>query len=547
MTDIEKKYLKGEGFYLDPTKINFVQRAREHADRKATEDLKGSIVELGQLQPIILNRNNELIAGGTRVKACIELGREIWAIYTDEVDPILLLKIQLHENIKRSNLTAVEEVLLKQEIYEKLLAATSGRANQTDLAKELRQSVGLISEDLKHAQYISQLPEFFKDCITKTEIRQKVKRMQRKAEEYVLQTAANSMSPDVKLDKLATITGVKHEDMTKERERFENKTSDAVVGNEQQVESKIAEYNQRLMFGSWQDELPKVKTGQIDLMLLDPPWGVELQEKVEAGMLKGDAYEDKEDEFLKTFPDLIELCYAKMRHDGHLYCFFAIRHYQFVWDIFRDAGFSGIDRPIVVYKEGRGSGRQGDHWPVSSYELMGLFKKGRRAMNRGGISDLQVVPWIAPTAKRGHPSAKPAEIYSRILGWSARPGDTVCDPTYGSGAAFLACEQRADLKLNWFGWEKDPSARRIALINLTEFQVELFNTSDTQSPSILSDREQVDESRKLKHEIEPIPDTFVGLEPQSEMWKRYWAERPEEQVQMLAYRKLYREIKEVQP
>ena len=46
-------------------------------------------------------------------------------------------------------------------------------------------------------------------------------------------------------------------------------------------------------------------------------------------------------------------------------------------------------------------------------------------MNYGGISDLQVVPWIAPTAKRGHPSAKPPEIYSRILGWSARPGDIV--------------------------------------------------------------------------------------------------------------------------
>jgi DNA modification methylase len=273
---------------------------------------------------------------------------------------------------------------------------------------------------------------------------------------------------------------------------------------------------------------------------------VELQEKVEAGMLKGDAYEDSEEEFLRFFPELIELCYSKMRDDGHLYCFFAMRHKKFVWDTFFDAGFHGIDRPIIVYKEGRGSGRQGDHWPVSSYESMAIFKKGRRAMNYGGISDLQVVPWIAPTAKRGHPSAKPSEIYSRILKWSARPGDTVCDPTYGSGAAFLACEQNADLKLNWFGWEKDPSARRIALMNLTEFQVELFNTSKTQSPSILSKPEHIEGKANLERDIEAIPTTFIGIEPMTEMWKRYWAENPGEQVEMLAYRKLYRETKEAQ-
>lgn len=541
MTDIEKKYLKSDGFYISPTEVNPGARVRKNAPRKDVEELKQSIVELGQLQPIVLTRENELLAGGTRLLACAELGRKVWAVYTDDVDEILLLKIQLHENIKRANLTAVEETLLKDQIYQRLLERTKGRANQADLAKELQQSAGLISEDLKHATYIKQLPEFFKDCQTKAEIRQKVKRMEKKAEEFILSRTADALGGDGQLKHIASITGVEHAEMEREKQRFSIETPDTVRGRERNVEEKVKEYNQRLMFGDWQENLPKVKEGQIDLMLLDPPWGVELQEKVEAGMLQGDAYDDTEEEFLKTFPILIKLCYEKMRSDGHLYCFFAIRHYDFIWKTFRGLGFSGSDRPIVIHKEGRASGRQGNHWPVSSYELLGLFKKGRRALNHGGVSDLQSVPWISPTDKRGHPSAKPPEVYSRILGWSARPGDTVCDPTYGTGAAFVACEERADLKLNWFGWERDASARRIALMNLTEFQVKLMQAEVSPAPSIPSNREHIKGKSQIEHEIPDLPDTFIGLEPQTDMWKRYWEAHPEQQPDMLAYRKVWKE------
>lgn len=543
----KKKYIDAVGHYFSPSKIKIVDRVRKHSDRKDLEELKKSILELGQLQPILITREMELHAGGSRLKACEELNRDVWCIFLDEADPIVLKKIQLHENTKRSNLTATEQITLMNEIYQDLLQRTQGRGNQSDLAKELQVSVGLVSEDLKFAEYIQNLPDFFKDCATKTEIRQKARRLERKAEEFVLQRAADSLSGEQRFDSMKTITSVSHEQLQKEKELFAE-TPDAVQGRENEVESKIKEYNHRLILGKWQDHLVKVKDNQIDLMLLDPPWGIELQEKVESGMLKGDSYDDSELRFLEEFPELIKLCYTKMREGGHLYCFFAIKHYSFVWQTFKKPfgeddkrGFIGIDRPIVVYKEGRGSGRQGNHWPVSSSEFLAIWKKGRRQMNFGGIKDVQIIPWISSNLKRDLPSAKPPEVYSKILSWSARPGDVVCDPTYGSGAAFLACEQRSDLKLNWFGWEKDPKARRVALMNLTEFQVQLMNGVKEEPPQNVHTVNDLSGKATLKREIKPLPSTYLELTPGSEMWKRYWDAHPEEQSEMLLFRKMKRE------
>jgi ParB family chromosome partitioning protein len=92
-------------------------RFREDIDLHELEMLKKSILKLGQIQPIVVTREMELVVGERRLTACRELNREVTAIYVDQVDELLLREMELHENLYRANLTPAETVLAKQEIH----------------------------------------------------------------------------------------------------------------------------------------------------------------------------------------------------------------------------------------------------------------------------------------------------------------------------------------------------------------------------------------------------------------------------------------------
>ena len=89
-------------------------------------------------------------------------------------------------------------------------------------------------------------------------------------------------------------------------------------------------------------------------------------------------------------------------------------------------------------------------------------------MVKRGVPDWILCKWTTLDDGKGHPSAKPALLYANLLRRSAYPGDLVCDPMFGTGPAFVACELCPDLKLTWKGWDNVKANRAKALVNLTE-------------------------------------------------------------------------------
>jgi len=223
------------------------------------------------------------------------------------------------------------------------------------------------------------------------------------------------------------------------------------------------------MVGDCYEELPNLKDESINIALLDPPWGIGIQQKVESGILVGEGYEDSEEEFLKKFPILCKLMYQKMAEDSHLYCFFAIVHHDFVYNSLEQAGFDVNRRPIVVIKENVRSTQVPGRWPPAYYEPVAFARKGTRRINKPGAPDYIMARWPTEAEKLGHVSAKPPEVYAEFLRRSAYPGDVVIDPMYGSGSAFVGCEFCVDLRLRWFGWELSEEHKARALLKLTEF------------------------------------------------------------------------------
>lgn len=80
--------------------------------RKDLRELAGLIESMrnfGQLSPIIVNRQSELIAGNRRLEAAKRLGwNSIDAIVIDKDDEIDMLELELEENIQRNDLSSDE-------------------------------------------------------------------------------------------------------------------------------------------------------------------------------------------------------------------------------------------------------------------------------------------------------------------------------------------------------------------------------------------------------------------------------------------------------
>ena len=93
---------------------------RFRKDMGDLDALAASIAELGQLQPIIINKDRRLIAGGRRLAAMKQLGRETIAASVFDLDDLDALKVERDENDQRKEPTVSEKVALAQAIAERL-------------------------------------------------------------------------------------------------------------------------------------------------------------------------------------------------------------------------------------------------------------------------------------------------------------------------------------------------------------------------------------------------------------------------------------------
>lgn len=88
---------------------DIIIKKRVRRDLGDLRPLMKSMQSYGLLNPIILNRQNELIAGHRRLESAKMLGwRTIQAIVLDKESELEKLELELEENLHRRNLSADE-------------------------------------------------------------------------------------------------------------------------------------------------------------------------------------------------------------------------------------------------------------------------------------------------------------------------------------------------------------------------------------------------------------------------------------------------------
>ena len=107
---------------------SIIVEGRFRKDMGDIEGLASSIKALGQIQPIVINKDRRLIAGGRRLAAMKLLGRETIAATVFDLDDIDALQVERDENDQRKSPTKSEMVALAEAIAEKL----QGRNHRPD-------------------------------------------------------------------------------------------------------------------------------------------------------------------------------------------------------------------------------------------------------------------------------------------------------------------------------------------------------------------------------------------------------------------------------
>ncbi|MGD9209385.1 MAG: ParB/RepB/Spo0J family partition protein [Desulfobacteraceae bacterium] len=135
---------------------------RKNFDEEELLNLSKSIKNEGQLQPVIINQDDDgkywLIAGERRFRACKMAGlKEVEAKMYYGKDPSFLAKIAVIENVQREDLNPIEEAMALQRLID------SFGYNQQNIADELGKNRTTINQILS----INKLPDKIKEeCLS---------------------------------------------------------------------------------------------------------------------------------------------------------------------------------------------------------------------------------------------------------------------------------------------------------------------------------------------------------------------------------------------
>ena len=210
--------------------IKWGDRGRQ--DYGDLEEMAQSLKAFGLIQAIVLDKENNLIAGGRRLAAAITLSWDkILVQRKEDIDPLRLRELELEENLRRKDLTWQEKAAMIEEIHD---LKGGGEQNTETIAKtatEVKKTERTIYRNLKVAKALRTNPEI----------------------------------ADAK-DLKAAMTRVR---------RIEDKARRELVASEEPVKNDFLYHANALQI------LPKLADESVDLVILDPPYGTDIQNKTD--------------------------------------------------------------------------------------------------------------------------------------------------------------------------------------------------------------------------------------------------------------------------
>lgn len=396
------------------------KRFRE--DYKDIPQLAHSIEEKGLIQPIAVQQKGGrylLLAGGRRLLAHQYLKQKMimCRIYDEDLSDLQVRAIELAENVDREDLTYIERINLEKEIHELYLKIHGPKIStkpdapghsMADTAKLLNKTPASITMDMKIAKAMEEFPQLQWD------------RMKNRQEALKVVEKIGTSLHRAECAKIA-------EAQLGKGESFKRKMCDSFI------------------IGDFFEQAKCLPDNYFDIVEVDPPYAIDLTRKKKGYSYEGYNEVPKEN-YLDFIAKTIEIAYAKMVENSWIIFWFGPDPwYQPIGDLLVQKGFNttglvGLWVKGVDSGEGISAGGQ-THMPNSrlanAYEMFYYAWKGSPILASPGRSNVFGYKPLAP-GKKGHPTERPIELMSDVLGTFGVENSRVLVPFAGSGNTLIA-------------------------------------------------------------------------------------------------------------
>ena len=199
--------------------------------------------------------------------------------------------------------------------------------------------------------------------------------------------------------------------------------------------------------------MKKIEDGSVDMILTDPPYGINYQSNRRVVKKKFDKI--KNDSNLDWLDIFFENCYRIQKNNTAIYCFCSWHNIDKFKISFEK--FFKLKNILVWVKNNHGSGDlKCSYAPKHEFILYG--NKGKSIFREKRYSDIFEFDKIS-SSKLLHPNEKNVDMLSIYIKNNSDENQIILDPFMGSGTTGVACK---NLNRNFIGIEQDETYFKIA-------------------------------------------------------------------------------------
>lgn len=461
-------------------KIKIADRARE--DMGDIESLMATIAEHGIMQPVVIDQDNNLIAGGRRCEAVRRLGWSTIPVTIVKVDDkATSFELELLENIGRKDMTWYEQAELYHRIFE-ARKADDPKWSMNKQALFLGRSSSDVQRYLEAYQYCQVAPELKKleslrqvstmalkmaqqALVNKqlSEIRSK----QKAAEAAIDDEAAahlNGEEFDIDGDAEAplginelfdgtpaaeTIAEKRAADAEQEARRLRK---EAAKREARRKANPIAfDLDEAYQIGDALLEMQKEEyRGTFHFAEVDPPYGIALAEKRAksanpANKTYNEIPAEQYSSFIRKAAQGVFSCLAP---NSFCVWWFGEDWRPLVRALLEQAGFSVNPIAAIWTKGDVGQTNNPQTTLANSYESFFVARKGQPMLSKPGRSNRFDFPGVHGNS-RWHPTQRPAELIAELYNTFAPKKCRILVPFMGSGQSAIVALQQGHMPLGW--------------------------------------------------------------------------------------------------
>ncbi len=467
---------------------------RQRLDYGDLDALCNSLSKLGQIQPILIDDSNRLIAGGRRLAAATKLGwATIQAVKRSSLTEDELFILELEENVQRKEMSWQEKCLNIKTIHDKkvlLKALDSESWGQRETGAMLNESAANINFNLKIAKLL--LTELDEQRQPKPNARfwaceslAAALRLQLRDEEDLLRaellkrqqaTVAQEVFTEEELPGLdefsndtTPLPGVEANqlDHAKERARIQ------YFSNPLNPPEQFDAYYQSRLAAKQQPKVIKLsarlanmdcidymlaRPASFDHIITDIPYGIDMdmlqQANVHGGMRNIDTVAELHDVAYNEalMSRFFKAGFSCLRDHSFLITWCDQAQWQYMFNLATDAGFAVQKWPVIWAKQYHCMNNCIGYNFTKNFEIAMVCRKPGATIQSQPQTSIISAGRDELQTDLGHPFSKPYAIWEFLAKSVALPGQTILDPFAGRGSGVISFLR---MGYNAFGVELD--------------------------------------------------------------------------------------------